>query len=75
MAMPTSTLQPVALGPDFSAGLQALVRAAAQNSQPGSSALRTAMDDPAVHTLVLALRFLLIQSAWKASLAILYFLQ
>jgi hypothetical protein len=57
MAMPTSTLQPVALGPDFSAGLQALVRAAAQNSQPGSSALRTAMDDPAVHTLVLALRF------------------
>jgi len=45
---------PLALGPDFSAGLQALVRAAAQAGQPG--ALKAALDDPAVHTLVLALR-------------------
>jgi len=48
---------PAVLSPDFSAGLQALVRAAAQNSQPGSPALKAAMDDPAVHTLVLALTF------------------
>jgi hypothetical protein len=56
MAMPTPTMRPVALGPDFSAGLQALVRAEAQSSQPGSLALKSAMDDPAVHTLVLALK-------------------
>lgn len=45
---------PLALGPDFSAGLQALVRAAGQNGQ--SASLKAALEDPAVHTLVLALR-------------------
>ena len=55
MAKPTSTMQPVVLDPDFSAGLQALVRAAALSGQAG--ALKAAMDDPAVHTLVLALTF------------------
>ncbi|WP_411881948.1 hypothetical protein [Polaromonas sp. YR568] len=52
--MSTHAVPPVALGPDFSAGLQALVRAAAQNGRPG--ALKAAMDDPDVHTLVLLLR-------------------
>lgn len=51
--MPAPVL-PLALGPDFSAGLQALVRAAAQSDPSG--ALKAALDDPAVHTLVLALR-------------------
>ena len=51
--MPASET-PVALGADFSAGLLALLRAAAQSDQPG--ALKAALDDPAVHTLVLALR-------------------
>jgi hypothetical protein len=53
MAVATPSMQPAALGPDFSAGLQALVRAAVLNGQPG--ALQSAMDDPATHTLVLAL--------------------
>jgi hypothetical protein len=48
-------MQPVVLHPDFSAGLQALVRAAVQSGQ--AVALKAAMDDPAVHTLVLALTF------------------
>ena len=51
--MPTPVL-PIALGPDFSAGLQALVRAAAQSDPSG--ALVAALKDPGVHTLVLALR-------------------
>jgi hypothetical protein len=54
MAMPTSAAPPVALGPDFSAGLQALVRAAVQSGKPGE--LLAALHDPAVHTLVLTLR-------------------
>ena len=45
---------PLVLGPDFSAGLQALVLAAAQSDASG--ALVAALEDPAVHTLVLALR-------------------
>ena len=51
--MPAPVL-PLALGPDFSAGLQALVRAAAQSDPSG--ALVAALEDPAVHTLVLGLR-------------------
>jgi len=49
-----ASVLPLALGPDFSAGLQALVLAAAQDGQAGP--LKSALDDPAVHTLVLALR-------------------
>jgi hypothetical protein len=45
---------PIALGPDFSAGLLALLRVAVENDPPGT--LKAALDDPAVHTLVLALR-------------------
>lgn len=51
--MPAPVL-PMALGPDFSAGLQVLLRAAAQGGPCG--ALKAALDDPSVHTLVLALQ-------------------
>lgn len=50
----SASVLPLALGPDFSAALQALVRTAAQSDPCG--ALVAALDDPAVHTLVLALR-------------------
>ncbi|MCZ8254194.1 MAG: hypothetical protein O9327_00765 [Polaromonas sp.] len=46
-------VQPMELGPDFSAGLRELVRAAVQSNS--SEVLKAALDDPAVHTLVLAL--------------------
>jgi hypothetical protein len=45
---------PLALGPDFSAGLQALVLAAAQGGH--AEALKAALNDPAVRTLVLPLQ-------------------
>jgi hypothetical protein len=54
MAMPTPTLRPAALGPDFSAGLQALVRAAAESGQHG--ALQAALVDSKVQALVVVLQ-------------------
>lgn len=45
---------PVALGPDFSAGLQSLLRTTAQSGQ--HSALQAALGDPGVQALVLMLR-------------------
>ena len=44
---------PLALGTDLSAGLLALLRVAVENDPPG--ALKAALDDRAVHTLVLML--------------------
>jgi hypothetical protein len=45
---------PVALGPEFSAGLQSRLQTAAQSGQHG--ALQAALADPGVQALVLVLR-------------------
>ncbi|MEO7887821.1 MAG: hypothetical protein ABIR76_13910 [Polaromonas sp.] len=52
-AVPARML-PVALGPDLSAGLQSMLRAAAESGQ--HNALREALGDPKMQALVVVLQ-------------------